>query len=328
MSPFRTEVQVKPSDIQISHRSKILMTGSCFTENIGVRLQNLKFDIDINPLGILYNPLSIHRSLEVLLTEQKYTRKDLEFGGGKWFSYDHHSDFSDEVPEKCLEKINSRLNQSSELLQHVNLIFITFGTAWSYFLLGSNKIVSNCHKQPASKFDRFRLTISQISDAYYELIPKLLLINPQVRIIFSVSPIRHWKDGPFDNTLSKSTLILAIHRIGKEFPCCSYFPAYEIAMDDLRDYRYYADDLIHPNNQMIEYIWNKFGQAYFNNETIKINTELNKLLAAKNHKPFSPGSDEHQKFLKAQLAKIRTLRTKYPFLDFTPDEKFFSDQLV
>jgi len=205
---------------------------------------------------------------------------------------------------------------------------MTFGTAWSYLLIGTDRVVSNCHKQPAAKFDRFRLTASHISDAYYDLVHRLLVINPKVRIIFTVSPIRHWKDGPVDNSLSKSTLIVAIHKLIREFPCCSYFPAYEIAIDDLRDYRFYADDMLHPNNQMIEYIWNKFGQAYFNNDTLKINAELEKLLAAKKHKPFSPGSAEHQKFLKAQLNKIRTLRDKYPFLDFTADEKFFSDQLV
>lgn len=328
MNLFRTEVLIYPSDIRISHQSKILMLGSCFTENIGIRLQNLKFNIDINPLGILYNPLSIQKSIEILLAEQKYKKSDLDFGGGKWFSYDHHSEFSDPLAEKCLEKINFRLDQSSKLLHQVNVIFITFGTAWSYLLIGTDRIVSNCHKQPAAKFDCFRLTTNQISDAYYELIRKLHMINPQVKIIFSVSPVRHWKDGPVDNSLSKSTLIVAIHRIIKEFPCCSYFPSYEMAIDDLRDYRFYADDMLHPNNQMIEYIWNKFGQAYFNSDTLKINAELAKLLAAENHKPFSPGSDEHQKFLEAQLNKIRTLREKYPFLDFTADEKFFSGQLL
>jgi hypothetical protein len=328
MSPFRTEVLVNPSDIRISHRSKILMLGSCFTENIGTRLQKYKFNIDINPMGILYNPLSILKCLEVLLTEQRYKKSDLDFGGGKWFSYDHHSEFSDPVAEKCLEKINNRLSESSKILEQVNVIFLTFGTAWSYLLLGTDRVVSNCHKQPAAIFDRFRLTTNQISDAYYQLVQKLLDANPDLRIIFSVSPIRYWKDGPVDNSLSKSTVIVAIHRIIKEFTCCSYFPAYEIAMDDLRDYRFYADDMLHPNNQMIEYIWNKFGQAYFDSDTIKINAELSKVLAAAGHKPFSPGSLEHQKFLKTQLGKILILREKYPFLDFSADEKFFSDQLV
>ncbi len=328
MSPFRTEVHITPSEIKIGYQSKILMLGSCFTENTGERMQEIKFDIDVNPFGILYNPLSVLNSIELLLEEKVYTRSDLFNDHGMWFSFDHHSRFSDAKLETCLENINSRLERSIAHFRNMDVLILTFGTAWSYVLEGTSKIVSNCHKLPAEKFDRFHLTDNQIFDYYYELISKLLEKNPRLRIILTVSPVRHWKDGPVDNSLSKAILITSIHRLIEQFPSIEYFPAFEIAMDDLRDYRYYADDLLHPNMQMITYIWDKFSQAYFSPDTTQIIAEIEKIVSARKHKAFHPESEEHQKFLRTQIEKIKSLKKKYPYLNLDKDEQSFFKKLL
>jgi len=304
------------------------MLGSCFTENIGQRMQDVKFDIDINPFGIVYNPLSVLNSIELLLENKTYTRDDLLHDKDQWFSFDHHSQFSDTKLETCLEKINSRLTRSSDHLRNLDVMILTFGTAWSYVLTGTNKIVSNCHKQPAEKFDRFHLTDNQIFDYYYKLIGKLFDKNPRLKIILTVSPVRHWKDGPVENSLSKAILITSIHRLIDQFPAIEYFPAYEIAMDDLRDYRYYADDMLHPNKQMIDYVWDKFSQAYFRPDTQQVIADVEKIVIARNHKAFQPKSDEHQKFLRTQLEKIHSLKEKYPYLNLNKDEQAFLSMLT
>ena len=328
MSPSRTEVQIDPSENKIDHQTKILMLGSCFTENIGDRMHELKFNIDVNPFGILYNPLSVLNSIELLLEGKEYTREDLYHDHGMWFSFDHHSRFSDTNLEQCLDKINSRLEKSRKFFRNLDMLILTFGTAWSYVLEGTHRIVSNCHKLPPEKFDRFHLNSNQIFDYYYELIGQLLEKNPKLRIIFTVSPVRHWKDGPVENSISKSTLIISIHRLIEHIREAEYFPAYEIAMDDLRDYRYYADDLLHPNKQMADYIWNKFSQAYFRPDTIQVIADVEKIVSAGKHKAFHPESEEHQDFLKAQLEKIRALKEKYPFLDLDQDEQAFKKVLI
>ena len=328
MAPDRTEVHINPSDIRIDHQAKILMLGSCFTEYIGEHLEQLKFDVDINPFGILYNPLSVHKSLEILLEGKAYTRNDLFHHNGLWLSFDHHSRFSDPDPDTCLDKINNRLGKSMAHLRKTDVLVLTFGTAWSYVLEGTSRIVSNCHKLPAGNFDRFHLNPNQVFDYYYALIATLLENNPKLRIILTVSPVRHWKDGPVENTLSKSVLIISIHRLVEHFRAVEYFPAFEIAIDDLRDYRYYADDLVHPNNQMINYIWDKFSQAYFRPDTMQVIADLEKIVIARKHKAFQPESDEHQKFLKSQIEKIRSLKEKYPFLDLDEEEHSFKKALL
>ncbi|GAI96735.1 unnamed protein product, partial [marine sediment metagenome] len=230
-----------------------MFIGSCFTESIGGKLNDYKFPVDINPFGIIYNPSSVGKSLELLIGEKEFTIDDLFFYNGKWLSFFHHSSFSDKDPELCLSRINAKITESREFLKKAGFLFITFGTAWVFEWKESGETVSNCHKISALKFNHKLLAVEDILENYKTLIHKLLRFNPQLKIIFTVSPIRHWKDGAEGNQVSKAILLLSAHQLLKKFQSVSYFPAYEIIMDDLRDYRFYSDDMIHLNSVAIDY---------------------------------------------------------------------------
>jgi hypothetical protein len=325
---FRTEVNIPPSENRITYRSGILFMGSCFTENIGSMMQALQFRVDLNPFGINYNPSSVSRNLWALLNGKKYTRKDLHEANDRWFSFDHHSQFSGSDPDACLRNINDRILSSRERLQDTDYLLLTWGTAWVYVLKESAAVVSNCHKLPAGNFSRHLLSVSQVVDTYTKLFAGLRSKIPDLKIILTVSPVRHWKDGPVMNTVSKSTLLLAAHQLSEMFSYCTYFPAYEIAMDDLRDYRYYAPDLLHPNQQMIQYIWEKFSATYFDENTRNLIVEIDKLRMARNHRPFDPGSKQHLAFCRKQLDKTTRLMEEHPYLDLRDFEAYFKSPLI
>jgi len=327
MDKFRTEVTILPSPHKISYSSSILFIGSCFTVNIGSKMQEYKFNVDINPFGIVYNPLSVKQNLEALIENKQYVKSDLFQYSDRWVSFDHHSRFSGHDPESCLEQINRRIDFSAKKLKETDFLIITMGTAWIYKLADSGKVVSNCHKFPSKLFKRELLKPEDIVQNYKVLINALLEINPQIRIIFTVSPVRHWKDGPVQNTLSKSILFLTIHELLSIFDCTEYFPAYEIAIDDLRDYRFYGADMLHPNSQMTDYMWNKFCQVYLDDETIKIMKDLEKLIHAIQHKPFFPGSVQHREFIMKHIEYIRSLEKKYPFLNLSVEKSHLEKQL-
>jgi hypothetical protein len=315
MSAFRTEIELQPSAYRITHKDKILFIGSCFTDNIGQKLRELYFNIRINPFGVVYNPLSLLNSLGVLMDGEEYTEDDLEFRNELWFSWDHHSSFSEPGKEKCLNNINQEIKSSSKHLRKADFILITFGTAWIYRLKKNGEIVSNCHKIPEKEFDRILLSPRDIINSWKVFIPELLHKNKELRIIFTVSPVRHWKDGAHGNQLSKSVLLLAIDEICRMFPENSeYFPAYEILLDDLRDYRYYSDDLLHPNSQAVNYIWSLFEKVYFDKQTLEINKELEKLIQARNHRPYNEETDAYKKFIKKIASQANQISKKYPFL--------------
>lgn len=320
---FRTEVNIPPSENRISHNSGILFMGSCFTENIGSKMQEFRFRVDLNPFGINYNPSSLSRNLWALINGRKYTKKDLHEANDRWFSFDHHSQFSDADPEACLSSINERIQSSGDLLSGGNYLLITWGTAWVYVLKENATVVSNCHKLPSDKFSRHLLSVNQVVDTYTKLFAGLRSRVPDLKIILTVSPVRHWKDGPELNTVSKSTLLLAAHRLTEMFSYCEYFPAYEIAMDDLRDYRFYSDDLVHPNQQMIRYIWEKFSDTYFDEKTKILLGEIAKLTAARNHRPFDPASSQYLQFCKNQLEKAHRMEKDHPGLDLSELTVFF-----
>ena len=307
----------------ISHESKMLMIGSCFSEYIGDLLARYKFGVDINPTGIVYNPLSASTCLRALINNNEYQKEDLFETNGRFVSFDHHGQFSDPDPDKCLKRINDRIAKASTQLRNASYIILTFGTAWVYRLADSGRIVSNNHKLPALHFTRELLKKEVIVSHYQELMLEILRLVPNVRFIFTVSPVRHWKDGAPLNMVSKSTLILAIHELTNLFDRAEYFPAYELAMDDLRDYRFYAEDMIHPNSQMTKYIWEKFSGTYFNQETVSLIEKLEGINRALNHKPLFPGSKEHKKFLSKQLEMIDLLENSHPHLDFTAEKKCF-----
>lgn len=330
MNQFFTEVNIPDFGWRIDYQHKISMLGSCFTENIGLKLENLKFQIDQNPFGIIYNPESIATSLSRLIDNQLYAEHDLFEQNGIWGSFDHHSRFSSVDIKNTLEKINSRLSYSSQHLKNATYLLITFGTAWVYERKKTGKTVSNCHKFPASDFKRFRLGSNDIAERYQHLLTELWKFNSNLKILFTVSPIRHWKDGAIENQLSKSSLLLAVDHLVKSFgkEKCAYFPSYEIMMDELRDYRFYAPDLLHLNESAIEHIWNKFYNSVFTNETKAIVKDVMKLNKAKGHRVLNSKSESYRKFLLSGLGEIERLTKNYPFLNLRDEKIYFERELT
>jgi hypothetical protein len=321
---FRTEVNITPPEQQISYRSNILSMGSCFTENIGEIMKELQFRIEVNPFGVNYNPSSVARNLWTLMNAKEYSPDDVHSDGDRWFSFDHHSDFSNRDRDACLENINTRIRESRKNLDKTDFLMLTWGTAWVYVYKKTANVVSNCHKVPAREFSRHLLTVNQVVDTCTKLFAAIRQTNPGLRIILTVSPVRHWKDGPQLNSVSKSTLVLAAYRLSEMFSYCDYFPAWEIAMDDLRDYRYYGEDLVHPNSQMVNYLWEKFTGAWLDEESKGIMKKIGKLVNAMKHRPFDQDSEKHRVFLEKQLEATRSLGREFPFLRLDELEKYFS----
>lgn len=314
---FRTEIELAPSRFQIRYQDPVLLSGSCFTEYIGRRLSDLLFQAKINPFGVVYNPLSVERSLDLIIEAKNFKAEDLEFYNEKWFSWDHHSSFSGPHREIVVQNINEHLDSATFFLKKASYIFISFGTAWVYRLKKTGNIVCNCHKVPAREFSRNMLTIEEIVLPYRKFIEKLRIFNPGIKIIFTISPVRHWKDGAHGNQLSKSVLHLAVNNITEEYSeFCDYFPSYEILLDDLRDYRFYNNDLLHPNDQAIDYIWEKFSACYFGEKTRKYINEIQAVVRASKHRLMNPGSESSKKFVQNQLEKIHFLEKELTFLNW------------
>ncbi|MDK2977986.1 MAG: hypothetical protein PWP52_700 [Bacteroidales bacterium] len=328
MKSFRTTIQPEQSKHKISYQTPVLFMGSCFTENIGNKMQALKFPVMVNPFGVLYNPASVRKGLEILIDQKVFTPEDLGFFNEQWFSFYHDTEFSHPNQQKCLDKINRSIKLAASHLRKSKYLVITFGTAWVYKYLRTEKIVSNCHKIPAKEFERGKLGVEDIFVEWAKLINRLNELNKHLKIIFTVSPVRHWKDGAVQNQLSKSTLILAIHQLKKIFKNVEYFPSYEIMMDDLRDYRFYAEDMLHPSNEAVEYIWNQFSETYFEDETKEIIQNINKIIQAKNHRPLNPETGLHKKFLKSQVKLVEKLSNEYPFIDLTEELAFFKKGII
>ena len=307
---FRTELSVLSGDLKISHADAIVMMGSCFTENISVKMSAAGFTTDVNPFGTVYNPLSLSVNLNRLMDEKPYVENELFRDKDLFHSFAHHSRFSGMNLSETLEKINSRLKHSLTFLRKANILTVTFGTASVYRLRATEAVVSNCHKLPASLFIHERMSLEDIAIEWNNLIPRLKEYAPGIKILFTVSPLRYLKDGFHENQLSKATLLLAIEKIIRNNQDTYYFPSYEIVTDDLRDYRFYADDLIHPSGQAVDYIWEKFSEAYFDKETQKIVQEFESVERALNHKPFYPESAEYKKFMR----KIEEKKEKYSYI--------------
>lgn len=316
MKNFRTIIEPKESTNKINYHTPVLFLGSCFTENIGNKMKDLKFPVLINPFGVLYNPASVRSALEILLDQKKFSESDLNYFNEQWFSFYHDTEYSNELKQESLDKINSSIENGSHLLRKSNYLIITFGTAWVYRYLKTNEIVSNCHKIPAKEFERFRLESEGIFIEWSNLINRLNQLNKNLKIIFTVSPVRHWKDGAIENQLSKSTLILAVHQLENKFENVAYFPAYEIMMDDLRDYRFYADDMLHPSKVAIDYIWRHFSETYFEKDTNNIIKEVQKILLAEKHRPLNSNSNRHREFLNKLKSQKKLVSQKYPFIKF------------
>jgi hypothetical protein len=329
MDKYFTQVKIDDVDWRISYKDKLMMMGSCFSENMGEKFRQLKFRVDLNPFGIIYNPFSVAKSLRRLLAEKPYTKEDLFEHQGIWVSFDHHSRFSATSEEEALSKMNLRIEQSRAFLKEAGYLFITFGTAWAYELKATGQIVSNCHKFPESDFKRFRLSAGEIVDVYRDLLSDLWIFNPNLKIVFTVSPIRHWKDGANGNQLSKAVLLLAADRLVTGFgnERCAYFPSYEIVMDDLRDYRFYAPDLLHLNPVAIDHIWDRLSRSMIAEDSLRLSKSIMKIVKAREHRPFNPDSDAYQYFLRNNLNEINELTINFPYINLEEEKSFFEQEL-
>lgn len=326
---FQTIVDIPEYAWKTGYAKQNMFIGSCFTENVGMHMETLKYQVDINPFGILYNPMSVATCLEILLHEKEFSEKDLYQHNGLWHSFNHHGRFSSNDKNTCLNNINSRIKSSSAFLKQTNFLFITFGTAWIYRRKVNNEVVSNCHKIPAKEFMRERLSVNSIVEKYTILLNKLWQVNPNVKVVFTVSPIRHWKDGAIENQRSKSTLLLAVDALQRQFENqqCAYFPSYEIMMDELRDYRFYADDMLHPTNLAVQHIWQIFEQALINKESVTISSKIRKIINAVRHRPINKNSMEFYNFLTSFQKKIDELEQKHPFLNLRLEKEYFNVQI-
>lgn len=325
MATFRTEIKSIESSFTLDYDDVLLSFGSCFSQNIGAQLSQRKFNLLFNPFGVLYNPSSIKQSIERLFGNSAYPEDQIIEHNGLWQSFDFHSSFSAVSQFECLNNIKASLSKALVQFQNATTLIVTFGTAYVYRNKANGQVVANCHKFPAANFTRERLSIAQIIDDYTELIQHLQTQFPSLKIIFTLSPIRHLKDGFEANQISKSILRIAIDEICKSSPNLHYFPSYELLLDDLRDYRFYQADLVHPNDLAIQYIWEKFQATYFNEETMDILKRVEELIKAANHRPFHASSAPHQLFKEKSLAQVLTLQTEYPGMNWDREIELFDN---
>ena len=327
MRLFRTPVDIRESKFNLNYKKNTMMVGSCFTNYVGAKLQRYKFPVSLNPFGVLYNPESVRNALNTLMYEKYFEEKDLHQFNGRWLSFHHDTSFSGYDREKVLQDINTGIHAGNEWLANTHLLIITFGTARVYLHKKKNHIVSNCHKLPAREFNRYLLDINDIVESYRRLIGDLKKFNHNLHIIFTISPVRHWKDGAAGNQQNKAVLILAIKKLLEEFPELEYFPSYEILMDELSDYRFYAEDMIHPGDTAVNYIWDRFCDTYIKKSTQKLMEKIEAIVKAKTHRPFHPQSLEYQNFIKKQIEKTEHFLDKYPHIDLRPELDYFIAQL-
>ena len=325
--PFRTEVRVDEADKDLNYMTPSFFIGSCFSDNIGRKLDKSKFPVMLNPFGVLYNPVSIYNGLNAIINKKIIAGNDLVFHNNLYHSFLFHGSFSSISNEKLLLKCNDTIDEANAFLKKSSFIFITFGTSYVYEYKETGEIVSNCHKIPDSEFKRNRLTLDEIISKWNKLISDLKNFNPELQIVFTVSPVRHFKDGAHENQLSKSVLLLAIDEIIKENrnQGISYFPAYEIMNDELRDYRFYSDDMVHISETGVNYIFEQFRKCFFKSNTLECIKEINEIVRAGEHRILNPDPVSLNKFRNTMIAKIEKLISAYPFINFNKELEHFKN---
>jgi len=321
MSEFRTTISPILSDVKIAHHDGVLCLGSCFAEHMGRRLNRLKFPTLLNPSGIVYNPVSLAESLERLLSREPFGEAGLFENLGLWHSFSHHGAFSHPDKKTALENINHSLAEAWSFLPKTSRLLVTLGTAHVFIFKKNGRIVANCHKVPGAQFERRRLSVEEVVVALAPVFKKLKERRPELEIVTTVSPVRHLCDGLVENQRSKATLVLALAQICRELPFVHYFPAYEIVLDDLRDYRFYEADMAHPNQQAVDYIWRHFEQGYFDEKTVDLCRQIERIVSAVEHRPFHRQSPEHEAFVRRQLSAIDALCAKHPALNFEEEKQ-------
>lgn len=326
------DIQIEKLSPPIQYNEKILLTGSCFTEHIGGRMDELKFPVLQNPNGILFNPHSVCQSLLSYVQPEIITQKDLFQINEIWHSWNFHSLFSDVDADKALTKMNAALNEAHTFLEKARWVIITLGSSFCYRLTHqavlANKnlkdIVANCHRAPAHWFEKELLTTEEIKELLENCLKELKAFNPSLQFIFTISPVRHARDGVVENNRSKARLIEAVHFITTKFESAYYFPAYELVIDVLRDYRFYDIDLIHPNYAATDFVFQKFKENCIDEKAKPLMEEIKKIVTASKHKAFHPDTNAHQQFLKTHYEQAKILQQQYPFLDLKNELKYFT----
>ncbi|MBR4997292.1 MAG: GSCFA domain-containing protein [Bacteroidaceae bacterium] len=312
-----TPTHISPLHPALRHSDRVVVMGSCFAEHIGARLSEMKWRTVVNPFGVLYNPLSIAEAMGRLISARPYTEEELTlYPHGGWSTWMHHSRYAHPDKETALQLINGSLAIGSQMLAQADMLIVTLGTAWVYRQKETNQVVGNCHKVPERTFTRQRLTVEETVEAMAAMLAQLWEVNPSLRMIITVSPVRHLKDTLHGNQLSKATLLLAVDELCRRFPDrVHYFPAYEIVMDELRDYRFYADDMAHPSPQAVEYVWERFVEHMTHREAQDFMTQWTKVARALAHRPFHPEGEEYKEFVRQNMLRIMELKEKYPYLE-------------
>jgi hypothetical protein len=301
---------------QIDYNSKILLFGSCFAENIAQKLNYFKFQNLQNPFGILFHPLAIENLITNAINTKFYSDQDLFYHEDQWHCYEAHSKLSNPSKALVLKTLNDTVKSTHQYILDSSHLIITFGTSWVYRHIETDQIVANCHKVPQKKFIKSILSVEEIAESLQAIVSLVKSVNANITIIFTVSPVRHLKDGYIENTQSKAHLITAIHGVLKEFKNLYYFPAYEIMMDELRDYRFYEADMLHPNATAIQYIWEKFQKVWIADTASVTMNEVDVVQKGLAHKPFQPQSDSHLKFIQNIEVKKKAVEQQFPHIAF------------
>ena len=308
----------------IRYGDKILLMGSCFTEHIGEALRDWKFDILQNPNGILFDASSVASSLLSYIEPRRYTADDLVFLNELWQSWQHHSIFSGVDRDAVVGEINASQQRAHAFLKQADWLIITLGSAFSYRLVDGGQPVANCHRAPGKVFVKHLMTIEEIETALDGCLYQLRYFNPGLKVIFTVSPVRHIRDGVVENNRSKARLLESVHHLVNKFDRLYYFPAYELVIDVLRDYRFYDIDMVHPNYPATQYVLEKFTEYGIDATSRPLMEELRKLVTARRHRPMHPSTGAHQRFMREQYEKAAALAAQYSFLDLSEELMYFS----
>ncbi|MBU0488419.1 MAG: GSCFA domain-containing protein [Bacteroidetes bacterium] len=310
-----TPVQIPAITHLISDQKPIALTGSCFAESIGEKFRACCFRVCVNPFGIVYNPAAMFTQLQLIASNTKFSKADLLLHDGLYHSMMHHGSFSHPDPEKALQTINLAIENAREIITEAGILIITTGTSMVYRYAETGKVVSNCHKIPAARFERFRLTHEEIVAQWKQTRDALKILNPDLRFLFTVSPVRHLKDGAHGNQLNKAVLLLAIDQICKSDSDAEYFPSYEIFLDELRDYRFCADDMSHPNALAVKYIWEKFSTSCIEPQLRQKIAEIEKIHKLAMHRPLHTKNSDSDEAISKAILRLKQLSANSPGMD-------------
>jgi hypothetical protein len=324
---FSSEVHIQSIKNKFNYNDNLIFLGSCFSGNIGNKFSERLFNSQVNPFGVIFNPISIFKLLERSIEKKYFIGSDWIFRNEKWLNLDLHGELSFANLEEALSHSNNLIDEVHNFLKTANYLFLTFGTAWIYSFKENNQLVANCHKIPQKEFEKSMLSISEIIEFGNNIFNKLQTLNKNLKIIFTVSPVRHWADGAHNNNLSKSTLHLAVNEFLK-IENTEYFPSYELVIDELRDYRFYDRDLVHPNDLATDFVWEKLSEQWIDANTKKEILEIEKVISSANHRPFNVESEAHQKFVNKTLNKLHLLKKQHTNLNFDNLESLLTKQLM